>query len=103
MDWDLIAPMVVSVVLIVTVGGVILLRPLSSRLGELVEAMTEERRETPQLDRTLSRIRDSLESLDARLTLVEERQDFAEELLRSEGRKELRRGEEMATSSRDED
>ena len=94
MPWELVGPMIVAIVLILTIGGVTLLRPLSHRLSDLLEAMADERRNPPELDRTLHRIRDSLESMDARLTLLEERQDFTEELLRSrKKRKELGRGE----------
>lgn len=101
MPWELVGPMIVAIILILTIGGVILLRPLSHRLGDLLEAMTEERRNPPELDRTLHRIRDSLEGLDARLTLLEERQDFTEELLRSEERKELGRGKASGSGAAD--
>ena len=80
MDWDVIAPMVVAIVLIVTVGGVVLLRPLSARLGKLLDAMAEERRE-PTVQKDLERVRQTLETLSARLEFVEERQDFTEALL----------------------
>lgn len=95
MDWDIIAPMVVSIVFFLVTGGVILLRPLSKRLGDLLEAMTEERQTLPDLETDLSRIRDAMESMESRMRLLEERQDFAEQLLgRGEERKRVREGEE---------
>ena len=39
MDWEFIAPMIVGIVLIFTVGGVILLRPIAKRLGALLDVM----------------------------------------------------------------
>lgn len=88
MDWDLIAPMVVSIVFFVTVGGVILLRPLSKRLGDLLEVMAQERRELPGLEREFTRMREGLDRLEDRLQLLEERQDFTDQLLRrGEGEK----------------
>ncbi len=37
MDWDNIAPMIVAVVLILTVGGVVTLRPIAKRLTDLID------------------------------------------------------------------
>lgn len=82
MDLDLIAPMVVSVVMILTVGGVVLLRPLSKRLGDLLEAMQKDRQD-PALAQSLNHLADVLEATNRRLEELEERQAFSEELLRS--------------------
>lgn len=93
MDWDLIAPMIVAVVFILVTGGVILLRPLSHRLGELLEAMTQEKRSEPLPDRELVRLREALEAVESRMTILEERQDFHEELLtRKQEEKRLKSG-----------
>ena len=43
MEWDVIAPMVVALTLIVTAGTVYLLRPIMARLGNLLEVMSKER------------------------------------------------------------
>lgn len=45
MDWDVIAPMVIMVVLTLTVGGVLLLRPIAKRLGDIVELMLRGKQE----------------------------------------------------------
>lgn len=77
-----IAPMIVAVTLIVTIGGVSLLRPLSKRLGDLLELRAKQARgeiEDPKLDR----MEQLFESMSSRLALLEERQDFNEALLRS--------------------
>lgn len=44
-DWEFVAPMILSIVLILTVGGVVLLRPLTKRLVELIEVMTRDEAE----------------------------------------------------------
>jgi len=84
---DEIAPMLVTMTLILTVGGVVLLRPLAKRLGDLLELMVKQRRgelDNPVIERT----EQLLESLSSRLSLVEERLDFTDRLLqeRDQGR-----------------
>ena len=82
MEWDLIAPMVVALMLIGTAGGVYLLRPIVSRLGHLLEVMSKERLgELPP--RSEDRQLELPESLNARMSLVEERLDFTDRLLSS--------------------
>ena len=77
---DIIAPMVVMIILILTVGGVTLLRPLSKRLGDLLEVMADEKR-NPSMGDDLHHIRAHLDTVSSRLALLEERQDFQEKLL----------------------
>ena len=88
---QVIAPMLVAIILILTVGGVVLLRPLSKRLGELLEAMARER-ERPQLGQEMERLREVLETMSGRLALLEERQDFTDALLADPDRRRLRPG-----------
>lgn len=90
MDWDVIAPMMVGMTLILTVGVVLLLRPLSKRLGDLLELRVKQARgeiDSPKLDR----IERMLESIASRLALAEERLDFTDSLLsrRETTKKEL--------------
>jgi hypothetical protein len=86
---ELIAPMVFAIILTLTVGGVILLKPIANKLGHLLEAMAKERNE-PQLGNEIAHIRDLLETTNARLALLEERQEFTEALLSNPERKERR-------------
>jgi hypothetical protein len=79
MDWEVIAPMVVAIVFILTVGGVLILRPIAKRLSELMEFYARDRQSGLQGE--VSQIRDLLESMNARLQLMEERQDFTDRLL----------------------
>ncbi|MGD8320618.1 MAG: hypothetical protein PVJ02_09195 [Gemmatimonadota bacterium] len=85
-DWDLIAPMVVAVVLILTVGGVAVLRPIAKRLSDVMELYARDRQSG--LENDVGQIRDLLENMNARLQLMEERQDFTERLLTGEKKKE---------------
>ena len=79
MEWEFIAPMIVSVVFILTVGGVVLLRPIAKRLIELLDVYTQDRQSGLQSD--VHQVRDLMETMNARLQLLEERQDFTERLL----------------------
>lgn len=76
---DDIAPMIVLVVLTLTVGGVILLRPISKRVSDLLEVYARDKDVGQQSE--LRRLREVVETLDARMRLVEERQDFTDKLL----------------------
>lgn len=83
MEWEFVAPMIVSIVLILTVGGVVLLRPLARRLGALLDVMVLEKSKTSGMeDRSLG---DAIEAMNDRLLLLEERQDFTERLIAGEG------------------
>ena len=81
MDWEFIAPMIVAIVFIMTVGGVAVLRPIAKRISELLELCARDR--TTGIESDVHQIRDLLETMDARLHLIEKRQDFTERLLSS--------------------
>ena len=83
MDNDMLTILVsgiITVTLILSVAGVILLRPLSHRLGALLEAMAREKDELRGKDD--HRLRELLDAVEARVSLLEERQDFTEALQR---------------------
>lgn len=86
---ETLAPMVFAVVLTLTIGGVILLKPIANKLGTLLEAMAKEKRE-PRLTEELVHIRDLLETMTGRLALLEERQDFTDALLNDPDRQRMR-------------
>ncbi len=83
MEWEIIAPMIVSVVFILTVGGVAVLRPISKRVSELLELYSRDRQEG--VESHLHQIRDLLETMNARVQLMEDRQDFTERLIGTGG------------------
>ncbi|HEX2206012.1 MAG TPA: hypothetical protein VHG91_22040 [Longimicrobium sp.] len=65
-----------------TTGAVLILRPISKRLGALLDVMAQQRlNPPPRNEGETARIRELLTSIDSRLTLLEERQDFAEALI----------------------
>ena len=86
MDWDAIAPMIVAVVFILTVGGVAVLRPIAKRVSDLLELYARDKQSG--LENDVGQIRDLLETMNARLQLIEERQDFTDRLLTGERKKE---------------
>jgi tetrahydromethanopterin S-methyltransferase subunit G len=92
---DDLAPAIVAVILILTTGGVAILRPIAKRAGDLFEAMAREKREPKRAvpPEDAQRMVELMESLHARLDRLEERQDFTDSLL-SAGRegKSLPRG-----------
>jgi len=79
MEWEFIAPMIMMIVLTLTVGGVMVLRPIAKRVGDLLEAYAKDRRDG--LEGDVHQVRELLETMNARLQLMEERQDFTERLL----------------------
>ena len=79
---EILAPMVMLIVAILTTGTVLILRPIAKRLGALLEVMTRERLEgSGRAD--LEHVREMLDTMNQRLALMEERQDFTDRLLQS--------------------
>ena len=80
-----IAPMLVLISFIVTTGGVLLLRPITKKLGTYLEVLAEERRRSlaqQPVDRgDAARLAAALERIEDRLAQVEKNQDFTEKLL----------------------
>jgi hypothetical protein len=72
------------IVLFLTVGAVLILRPISKRIGDLLELYSRERQSG--LHAEVQQMRDLLETVNGRMQLLEERQDFTERLLDSETR-----------------
>lgn len=80
-----VAPMVIGVVFFIVTGLVLLLRPISARLGKYLEVLAEERRrhlaQEPIGRDDAARMVNLMDSLDQRLRQIEERQDFTDKLL----------------------
>ena len=92
-----LAPALVGMTFFLSVAGVIILRPLSKRLGEFLLEMRLERRGTRLEDNEIARIRALLERMNGRLDLMEDRLDFTERLLSSgEGSRSGRRVRALA-------
>ena len=93
MEWEFIAPMIVSTTFIITVGGVLVLRPIAKRVSDLLEVYARDRQSG--VTNELHQVRDLLESIEGRMRLMEERQDFTERLIGSGGKADTagRRGQ----------
>jgi hypothetical protein len=80
-----VAPMIIGVFFFVTTAAVILLRPITKRLGSYLEVLAEERRRSltqQPVDRSDTvRLTAAIEALESRLAQVEEHQDFTNRLL----------------------
>ena len=83
MDADAIPFVIAFMTLCFSVAGVLVLRPMSKRVGELLAAMAQERKGGRTSDLDVAQLRATLESVNARMTLLEDRLDFAERLLSS--------------------
>ena len=83
--WEAIAPMVVAIVMFLTIGGVLVLRPIAKHLGAYLEALTRQQLEGDR-QAEMHQLRDILETIDQRLHLLEERQDFNDRLLQERAR-----------------
>lgn len=78
MDWEFVAPMIFSITLVISVAGVLILRPITKRLGDVLGSKQRQ----PKLNDTdLARITELLEHMDTRIDRLEHRQDFAERML----------------------
>jgi hypothetical protein len=75
-----LATVIIACTAIVCLAGVLILRPVSRRLGSFLEALTESKLR-PSTEPEMARLREVLTSLDGRLGQIEERQDFAEAML----------------------
>ena len=78
MEWEIIAPMIVSIVFILTVGGVLVIRPIAKRISGLLELYARDK--TTGIENDVHQVRELLETMNTRRQLMEERRDFTEKL-----------------------
>jgi hypothetical protein len=82
----------IPIVMFLCIAGVLVLRPISKKLGLLLEALAKERMAAPQRnldDVQLDRITAALERLNNRLDLVDDRVAFMERLVEERPRHRL--------------
>ncbi len=98
-----ILEMIGPVIVLFLIGCVILLFPISRRLGGVMEEWIKLKRETSpdrerlsNLEQTLHEVRHLVESVNQRVTLLSERQDFMESLIESKRPVELPAGRAAA-------
>lgn len=73
------------------VAVVLILRPITKKLGGLIEAVTRDRNQTRTDDSGNARLTILLEQMIRRVDVIEERLDFTERLVASRGALEPRR------------
>lgn len=78
-DLSALAELLIPITMILTTGGVLVLRPIAKRLGVLLEVMAKEKTQPPSDD--LRHLHQSVDTMNERLSLIEERQDFTERLI----------------------
>jgi hypothetical protein len=80
-----LAPLIFSVILTLSVAGVLVLRPIAKRLGDVVEILARERqaRQGSLGSTDLSQLTDAVSRLTDRIEHLEQRQEFTEQLLAS--------------------
>lgn len=98
---ELLVPMIVTVTLILMIGAVILLRPLSKQGAALLEQMLKDRREGRSANE-LDHLTSSMAGLSERMRLLEDRQSFTESLIESTPESRGRIAERVEMGSRDE-
>lgn len=82
----------IPIVLFMCIAGVLILRPVSKKLGLLLEALAKERMAAPNRsldDVQIERITSVLEQLNNRLDLVDDRVAFMERLVEERPRRRL--------------
>ncbi len=94
-----ILEMIGPVIVLFLIGCIILLFPISRRLGGVMEEWMKLKRETSpdraklsSLEQTVYEVRHLVESVNQRVTLLSERQDFMESLIESKRPGELPAG-----------
>ena len=90
-----VAPAMLGMTFIIVTGGVILLRPFMKRIAMYLEVLAEEKRravEAPAPQPDTERILAALEQLDDRMSRLEERQQFTDQLLSTRERRSLTEG-----------
>jgi hypothetical protein len=75
------APAITFMTFAICAAAVLILRPLSTRLGDLLAEMQKARSGNKLDDAELTRMRVAVEHMSNRLELMEERLDFTERLL----------------------
>jgi hypothetical protein len=76
----------IPITMFISIAAVLILRPMTSKVGGLLQAMTKERTASSSESADLARMRVLMEHVSKRMDLMEERLDFTERLLAS-GRK----------------
>jgi len=86
----------IPITMFMCIAAVAILRPVSTKVGGLLEAMTRERAQNQAENSDMARMRVLMEHVAKRLDLMEERLDFTERLLANN-----RQSSPLSTMNRD--
>ena len=90
-----IIALLIPIVFILAMASVLILRPITKRLGEALQQIQRDRLEARLDQGQLEHVRTLVESVKDRLELVEQRQSFFESLIESRSEKaRLAKGED---------
>lgn len=81
----------IPISLFFSVAVVMILRPITKKLGGLIEAVTRDKTQARTEDTSNARVALLLEHMTRRLDIIDERLDFTERLVASRGSLEARR------------
>ncbi|HET9983209.1 MAG TPA: hypothetical protein VFQ38_06470 [Longimicrobiales bacterium] len=82
MDPMALAGMIFTLILVVLIGGIIVLFPITKRLGLLLESKLQERGKPPALaPADTARLLEAVAALEAEVRRLAERQEFTERLV----------------------
>ncbi len=82
-----VAPFILAMTLILSVAGIIILRPLTKRLGNMMELKSRAKHQEPGISsEDVARLTDVMSRLTDRIESLEEKQDFTERLLAAHDR-----------------
>jgi hypothetical protein len=98
---ELLAPVIVTITLILMIGAVILFKPLSKQGAALLEQMLKDRREG-RAATDLEHLTSSMASISERMRLLEDRQSFTESLIEATPEKRGRIPERVEPASPEE-
>ncbi len=82
-----IIALLIPIVFILAAASVLILRPITKRLGEALQQIQQDRHEARLDQGQLEQVRAVVESVQDRLELVEQRQSFFESLIESRSEK----------------
>ena len=95
-----VAEMIYTLIMLLLIGTFILAFPITKRLGRIMEEWIALRRNSiperealTRIEATIGAVDQRLESLEQRINLMGERQDFMESLMEPERRRKLQPGD----------
>jgi hypothetical protein len=80
----------IPITMFLSIAAVMILRPITRRIGMLLEAMARDREQARHVSVTDTRMLNLMEQMSKRLELMEERLDFTERLVASPRQDRLR-------------